>query len=206
MADYSAGTLTVGVKADTRPLETGFNKGRKGVKDFTRDVDKSLNDEFGKTFAKIGGLFAGMFAVDRVMSFVGSTLESIDELGKQADKLRISAESLQAYQYAANLADVSTETLNSAIQKMTLNLSAATEESGPALDWLAKMGLDAKKLQASKVDVAFERIGQALERIPEADRLKAVSDIFGKGNVDLVNLFAEGLGESVNEFERLGLA
>lgn len=204
--DYSAGTLTVGVKADTNPLSKGLDKGRKDVKGFAVGVDKELSDGFSKTFSKLAGIAAGFFAVDKITGFIGSTLESIDDLGKQADKLRVSAEQLQAYQYAANLADVETSTLNSAIQKMTLNLSAANEESGPALDWLSKMGLSAKQLQQTDVGSAFERIGAALERLPEADRLKAVSDIFGKGNTDLVNLFAEGLGKSVAEFEKLGLA
>ena len=142
----------------------------------------------------VAGAFAAMAAGAAVATIatkelIGITLSAIDRLdaiGDSAQALGIEASSLQRLTIAADLADAPVEQLSDALGKMESILGDPSEEM---LKTFGRLNLDAEKLKNMKADQAFEAIAASIGKLgTRAEQISAVSDIFGRGNKELVNL------------------
>ena len=142
----------------------------------------------------VAGAFAAMaagaaLATIATKELIGITLSAIDRLdaiGDSAQALGIEASSLQRLTIAADLADAPVEQLSDALGKMESILGDPSEEM---LKTFGKLNLDAEKLKNMKADQAFEAIAASIGKLgTRAEQISAVSDIFGRGNKELVNL------------------
>lgn len=197
------GDLVVRLSLDKRP----FDRGATGVQ-------SSLSK-----FAKVGGQVAAAYtAVAGAVTaaglafaeFVKPSFEAIENLANVADRLGITTEALAGLQHAAKLSNIETEALTASLQKMQVNLSDAALGGGTAAKAFEELGLKAAQLKNLSVDDQFVAIADALQRIPNvADRLRIVTDIFGRGGAPLLNMLMEGgdgLRAMADEADRLGQA
>jgi hypothetical protein len=132
---------------------------------------------------------AGAAAAKGVELLATTTLEGIDRLNRLNDEatlLGVSASSLQRLETAARLGGASVESVTTAMRKMSMVLGDPSAETVATLE---AMGLQVSKLKNMRADQAFAAIGSEIDKLPtKAEQLAAISDIFGKGNVEIANL------------------
>lgn len=185
--------LTAIFDAETSRFEQGAARVRKGAKD-TQGVFISLGDSIKQN---LGFLSAGA-----ILSSFKNTINKMDQMGKAAQRIGISTESLSKMAYVGELADVSMEDLEKSISKMQKSIV----DTPKAFDAL---GLSAQDLVNLSPDEAFAQITEALMKI-ENPTLRAATamDVFGKSGAQIIN-YAEGGTESISklmeEAKRLGL-
>lgn len=140
----------------------------------------------GAFAAMAAGAAGAALAVRELTSITLTAIDRLDEIGDSAQALGIEASSLQRLTIAADLADAPVEQLSDALGKMESILGDPSDEM---LATFGKLGLDAEKLKNMKADQAFEAIAASIGKLgTRADQIAAVSDIFGRGNKELVNL------------------
>lgn len=141
--------------------------------------------------AKSAGLLLAAAAVAGV-AVLKNSFESLDVLGKTADRIGISTQALQALQHAASLAGVDSDTLTKSLTKLQVGLTNAAQGGGPIKSFEA-LKLDAAELQKLPLDEAMGKIADALAQVSNpAERAALAIDIFGKSGAELIPLLSEG--------------
>src|SRR5262245_9567783 len=129
------GSLRVVLGADTAAFETGLKNAQKSLSGFSRNFD---------TIAKTAGLAFTAVAAGIVAS-VKRVINEADELNKAAQKFGVPVEQLSALKYAADLADVSFESLGKGLGKLSkAMLSGAADPAGEAAKNFAALGISVK--------------------------------------------------------------
>ena len=167
------------------------------------DLSTLKNIEIGKL--ALGGLQAatGAFlsltsavtgAVTSVTSFALSVGEELDALNDVANRTGVNVEALQAYARAAADTGVSVESFAKQIQKLTINIGAATLDD-KAQKKFEELGIVFEELKAATPEQQFEQVVDAISRIADpAERAAQAVKFFGKGGIELGELFTLGPG------------
>lgn len=177
--EATIGALRVVLGADTAKFE-----------DNLKSAVGSL-ESFGKKIAAIGaGVGIGIAfekAFGAVVESITHAIDAADKLQKASQKFGIPTEPLQVFTQAAELSNVSLETLGSSIAKLSKNMIAA---EGPTSDQAAAfkaLGLSVGDLIKQRPDQSFLVIADALSKYGDSTtKTAAVQAIFGKGAADLL--------------------
>ena len=169
-----------------------------------QDVSTLKTIELSRVFVSAIQSVAGSFT-----SFVAgaaSAVASVDDLSKRTG---VSAQTLQAYQFAAEQSGVSVETFGKGIQKLGINLGEAQTGNKSAIKSFADLGLSVRDLAQLSPEQAFEKVAAAISQLPNpAQQAAAAVGLFGKSGAELVPVFQEGAGflaEMRKQAEGLGL-
>jgi len=171
-------------------------------------VVKSIGIGMGVAFAAIGtaAIGAGKALVD--MSVEAAAYA--DEMLTQSTVTGMSVESLQAYSYAADLVDVSLDTLTGSMAKQIKSMSTAREGTGSAAEAYAKLGVKVTDSHGKLRDgekVYWEVIDALGKVTNETERDALAMQILGKSAQDLNPLIAqgsEGMAALTDEAKRMG--
>lgn len=143
-------------------------------------------------FISLTGAVTG--AVTGVTSFALSVGEELDALNDVANRTGVGVEALQAYARAAADTGVSVESFAKQIQKLTINIGAASLDDA-AQEKFKKLGIVFEELKASSPEKQFEQVVDAIARIADpAERAATAIKFFGKGGIELGELFTLGPG------------
>lgn len=171
------------------------------------DLSTLKNIEIGKL--ALGGLQAATSAflsltsavtgaVTSVTSFALSVGEELDALNDVANRTGVGVEALQAYARAAADTGVSVESFAKQIQKLTINIGAATLDD-KAQKKFEELGIVFEELKAATPEQQFEQVVDAISRIADpAERAAQAVKFFGKGGIELGELFTLGPGALTN--------
>ena len=165
----------------------------------------------GSSFAALGtAAIAGM----SVISFAGQikqTIDLADSFNKLSQKTGIAVEDFSKLNYAASLADVSTETLAAGMRKLNLSIADAAGGNKEKVALFNALGVSFKDAagQALSADKVFTSLSDALSKSADgAEKIAVGSDLMGKGFeglVPLVNTGAKGLADMGDEAKKLGI-
>lgn len=205
-----------------------FNAAEKQADQFGDELDKTGKDadSAGDKFEKLGSIVKGVGAAMGVAfaaigtaaigagkALVDMTVEAAayaDEMLTQSTVTGMSVESLQAYSYAADLVDVSMETLTGSMSKQVKSMSNARDGSAKFADAYAKLGISVADSNGQLRDsetVYWETI-DALGKISnETERDALAMQIFGKSAQELNPLIAQGsagIAALTEEAKRMG--
>ncbi len=205
-----------------------FNAAEKQADQFGDELDKTGKDadSAGGKFEKLGSVVKGVGAAMGVAftaigtaaigagkALVDMTVEAAayaDEMLTQSTVTGMSVESLQAYSYAADLVDVSMETLTGSMAKQVKSMSNARDGSVKFADAYAKLGISVADSNGQLRDsetVYWETI-DALGKISnETERDALAMQIFGKSAQELNPLIAQGsagIAALTDEAKRMG--
>ncbi len=205
-----------------------FNAAEKQADQFGDELDKTGKDadSAGGKFEKLGSVVKGVGATMGVAfaaigtaaigagkALVDMTVEAAayaDEMLTQSTVTGMSVESLQAYSYAADLVDVSMETLTGSMAKQVKSMSNARDGSSKFADAYAKLGISVADSNGQLRDsetVYWETI-DALGKISnETERDALAMQIFGKSAQELNPLIAQGsagIAALTEEAKRMG--
>ena len=202
----------------------------------TQDLGDALNDVGGKfgislpkemtntlngmlkidtqTLVTIGTFAALAAAVAEVeKKLISLTIESAayaDEILTQSAVTGLSTEALQEYQYAAELVDVSLDTLTSSQSKMIRSMDAARRGSKEQAEAFDKLGIGVQNADGTLRD-AQEVFGDVIDALGaisnETERDAIAMTIFGRSARDLNPLIkagSDGLRELTQEAHNVG--
>ncbi|MBR1230202.1 hypothetical protein JQ600_35495 [Bradyrhizobium sp. AUGA SZCCT0176] len=185
----------------------------------TAALDKGLKDSQSKLGAFGVAVTAGMAAVAagvaaaavQIAGSIQSTIDSADKLNKMSQSTGMSTEALSKLGYAAELSDVSMESLGKSVGKLSKAIiSAANDAASPAGQAFTQMGVAVKDQDGTirnSADVISDVAGKFATYRDGAAKTALAIQLFGKAGADMIPLLnqgAAGLKESGDELERWG--
>jgi hypothetical protein len=181
------------------------------AKDLTRGTFRKLNQSLGLVRKALFNFKVGLTAVAGAAGIgllVKSSLQSIDTLGKTAQKLGVTSQALQKLRYASNLAGIETRTVDLAVQRFTRRLSEAANGTGEAKDALKELGLNAKELAKQPLDKQMLALADAFENVDDAGtQVRLGFKLFDSEAVGMINTLKGGsaaLQQMFSDAESLG--
>src|SRR5262245_12634262 len=146
MADAVIGALRVELGANTANLEDGLKRGQSALSDFARNITNIASGiGLEKIIEKSVTAFVGFIKHGTI-----DAIESLDAIGKAAQKVGITVEQLSELSHAASLADVSTEQLTTSMVRFAKAVEQAERGAiTPATDALTAMGISVKNTDGS---------------------------------------------------------
>lgn len=190
-----------------------FDDAEKQADQFGDEVKKTANtaEDAGGKFQKLGGILKGVgaamatvfvalgsAAIGAAKSLSDMTVGAAayaDEIITMSSVTGMSTESLQAYKYAADLVDVSLDTLTGSMSKQIKSMDAARDGNTKMQEAYNSLGVSVENADGSlrnSDDVYWETI-DALGKMSEgAERDALAMQIFGKSAQELNPLIAQG--------------
>lgn len=185
-----------------------------GIKDDTSRALSKIDAGFTKLNASVLALGAGGAAAAAGAFLTSRTLDAVnlaDQLNKASQRTGVAVEALSQYQYAAELSDVSNETLVGSLAKLVRNMDQAaqgTKEQAAAFDAIGVSVKNADGTLRSTQDV-FDDIAVALSRLPDgATKTALAMQLFGRSGAQLIPLLnanADGFRAVREEADGLGV-
>ncbi len=190
-----------------------FQDAEKKADSFGDEVKESANkaDDASDRFRKLGdtlktigralavGIVAiGTAAIAAGTALVGMTVDAAayaDEMLTQSSITGMSVEKLQAYSYAADLVDVSLETMTGSMAKNIKSMSNASQGSAKFADAYKELGVSVTNADGTLRDseAVYWEVIDALGNVSnETERDALAMQLFGKSAQDLNPLIAQG--------------
>lgn len=232
MADkgYSLNVIIKAVDRITAPLRGIFGKVKAASAGITGALDRTGLPIFANSLKSVGGAVGGVgsavaSSTQRLLG-LGATLglttaalnlffqgfaDATGAIGDTAERTGISRERFQELSFAAKLSGSSAETLAGALQKMQINIGAATAGSKELKEMFKGLGINIKdasgKLKSS--DALFDTFVDRISKIKDPSlQAQAAVKIFGKSATELLPLIrggGAGIKEMADEARRLGV-
>jgi len=163
-----------------------------------------------KSMAGALGISLGVStAISGIQRFVSSTIELADSMGKTAEQTGLTIEEISALRFATEQADVDFGTLQSSLTKFNRTIAEAGSGNKAAKDAFLQLGISMETVKATKSEDLFMLVAQRVSELgSEADRTKALVDVFGRSGADLAPLFsqgAEGIAKAKEAAKELGV-
>jgi phage-related protein len=219
------------LEANNKALDNAgkeFDEAEKQADEFGREIKKAADqaDDAGGRFEKLGGVLKGIgvamgaaiaaigtAAVGAGKALVDMSVNSAayaDEILTASTVTGMSTDSLQAYKYAAELVDVSLDTLTGSMARNVRSMSSARKGTGEVADAYRRLGVSVTDASGNLRDsetVYWETIDALGKVSNETERDALAMQIFGKSAQELNPLIAQGsvgIAELTEEAKRMG--
>jgi hypothetical protein len=197
--------ISIALEAMTGKFETDMNRASKRAerewKNFQRQVS-AVAKAVAVAVVAAGAAFAGL---------VRQSINTADEMGKTAQRIGVSTESLSQLQHAANLSGTSLEGLNTGLLRLSRTASdAANGMAGPSRAFAA-IGVSAKNLDGTlkgTEELMLEVADKFAEIEDGAGKAALAQELFGRSGAQLIpmlNQGRDGLEAMKREADKLGL-
>jgi len=178
----------VKTKQELKGLEGRLDSTAKKIGDFGSKLSNA-----GTKFAPISGAAAAAGAA--LVTTAVKAGQAADDLNTMAKVTGLSTDTLQRFQLASEVIDVSMETLTGSLRKVTKNMGAADGGNKKAIESFDKLGVSIYDSQGNlrdNEDVMNDSINALAKMSNETERDAAAMDIFGKSAQDLNPLILGG--------------
>jgi hypothetical protein len=199
-----ASVIKLVLTGDSKSLKKAIDDGSLSLSALSAKSRESIN-----SFAKWGaaGTVAGAAIIAGV---VNSSRKSIDVLAKKSDQLGIATEKLVAFQHLGELTGVSSEKMNSSLERMSKRLGEAAQGMGAARPQLERLNLSASELVKLSPDQQYQKIADAVKGLStQSEKAAATAAIFGREGLALLNTMeagAEGFAQAEADVMAFGTA
>lgn len=184
-----------------------------------RTTLQNLQNELDNTRIKASGLKESMTTLTAVVTslsavYLGtskSVADYADNIITLSNVTHIATDTLQGWEYAADLIDVSVDTMTGSIRKMTNNMQTAATGSGEVSKAFTKLGVkitDTHGRMRDSEEVFYDVIDALVKVKNETERDQLAMDIFGKSATELagaISAGSDGLKEYGDKARELGL-
>jgi uncharacterized protein YukE len=219
------------LEANNKALDNAgkeFDEAEKQADEFGREIKKAADqaDDAGGRFEKLGGVLKGIgVAMGAALAAIGTAAVGAgkalvdmsvnsaayaDEILTASTVTGMSTDSLQAYKYAAELVDVSLDTLTGSMARNVRSMSSARKGTGEVADAYRRLGVSVTDSSGNLRDsetVYWETIDALGKVSNETERDALAMQIFGKSAQELNPLIAQGsvgIAELTEEAKRMG--
>jgi hypothetical protein len=196
------GALRVVLGADTAALDKGLKQSQAGLSVFGTAVAAGM--------AAVAASVAA--AAIQITGSVKSVIDNADKMNKISQSTGLTVEALSKLSYAAELADISGETLGKSMGKLSKAITAAANDgASPAGQAFQQMGVAVRNQDGtmrSSADVLSDIAGKFETYRDGAAKTALAIALFGKAGaamIPLLNQGAAGLKENADEAQRYGL-
>jgi len=185
--------------------------------DQTRSAFDSIRgnlSKLGDESNRVKGLLAGLgvsLSVAGFAAMIKGAIDSADHLNKLSQKIGISVEALSTLRFAAQLSDVSLETLQKGIKGLSQSITEANTGIGDGAQVFEALGISAKNTDGSmkSTEAVLLQVADVFANLEDGAVKTALAvKLFGKSGMDMIpflNLGAAGISQLTAEAERLGL-
>ena len=164
----------------------GFDIDHKSLKELDESFE-ALKLGVESLILSVGGAVAGIYEV------VHATGEAGEKIKLLSERTGIGVESLQGLQYAAHLANVSSDELTQTLGFLNRSLFAAKHGGGEAMTAFQRLGIGMNQLQNLKADDAFGLIADSMKKISDpTERAALATQIFGRAGQRLIPVLIKG--------------
>lgn len=227
---YALNVIIKAVDRLTGPLRGIMGKVRTASAGVSGALDRAGLPIFAKSLKGVGSAIGGVGSAvgqarDRLLGlgatlgitgaalgfFVTGYADATGAIGDAAERTGVSRERFQELGFAAKLAGSSSETLAGALQKMNINVGAATKGSKELKDMFRGLGISLKDSHGNlkSTDELFDTFVDRISRIKDPSlQAQAAVKIFGKSATELLPMLRggkAGLAEMAAEARRLGI-
>jgi hypothetical protein len=197
----AAGSIVIDLLMKTGSFETDTKRAAKEL--------EKLKKEAAAIGTAVGVAFAA--ATVATAAFVKQSIDAADEMGKAAQKAGVTVEALSGLKYAADLAGVSFEGLQTGIKKLNTNIFEASQGSKTQAEAFKMLGISVKDASGNikNADAVLIELADRFSKMPDGVEKSALAvEIFGRAGADLIPLLnsgALGIKELTDEAARLGI-
>ena len=125
--------------------------------------------------------------------------EAGDEIAKTAKKIGSSVEDIQLVRFALSEGGIAATEADAAIAKLNIRLAEAAADTGPAVDALRDLNLEAEDLQAMPLPERLATIADAIDNMStHGEKSVAVVALMEEGGQHLLSAF-EGGGDEIRK-------
>lgn len=183
---------------------------------FGLEVDEAA---FSKVEAAIHGLHHGLMglvgAFGAAVVTIGAIVESVGEAGdhaaRSAEKIGMTTQALQGLTYAAHLADVSAESLESGLKFLSKNAVDAAHGSKEMQEEFARAGITLHDSHGKMKELPqlLSELADKFHKMPKGvEKTDLAIKLLGRSGIEMVPLLNKGskeIGELTKRAEELGL-
>lgn len=211
------GALRVDLSANAAEFEKDMGRARRAVSTNTRGMSEgfaNFRESVANTIKSVFSFRNALIAVAGVAALgllVNKSLAAADAIGKTADKIGLGVEALQEYRYAAELAGVSSGTLDMALQRFSRRFGEAAVGTGELKGVLEDYNIATRNADGSikSLDQALGEYADTIQRAEnDQERLRLAFKGFDSEGAALVNMLrngSAGLAQVRQEARELGL-
>lgn len=220
MADLADVKISMNSK-DVQTASQNFKQLDQSVKQ-TGDGTKNMSADFNKAGTSLSGLkvaaiaaaaaVAALSALRFGVGIMSDLLATADAVAKMSARTGVAVEELQKLQYAAGQADVTNETLQRSLTKLTQELNGVADGNKASVEAFKKLGISIRDTNGKmkSTDQVFRDVANRVANATtELERASIASSVFGnKMGPELLPLLKQGeagLAQLGTEAERLGL-
>lgn len=185
--------------------------------DQTRSAFDSIRGnlvKLGDESNRIKGLLAGFGVTLSAAGFaamIKSAIDAADQINKLSQKIGISVEALSTLRFAAQLSDVSLESLQMGIKGLSQNITEANTGIGDGAQVFDALGISVRNADGSmkSTEAVLLQVATVFASLEDGAVKTALAvKLFGKSGMDMIpflNQGAAGISQLTAEAERLGL-
>jgi hypothetical protein len=193
------GRLAVAVLGNIDDFKKNFGEAKKGVKDFSKEVQKSDVDlkKVGRNMTLAGTAIVG--SLTAVTLATAKSAEEIDNLSKQTG---VGREELQELAYAAKQEGASLEMLGTNLARLSRNMYDAANGTGEAKDAFAALNINIRDSNGNLRNsdaVLIDIANQFKSMSNDTERSALAMKLFGRAGADMIPFLRQG----GDEIERL---
>lgn len=171
---------------------------------------KVLKGAFTAASAAASAVVAGAAAIAKgLVKAADTAADAGDKIDKQSQKVGMSAESYQKWDYVMNISGTSMQNCTTGLKTLTNQFEKAQAGSEGAQDKFKRLGLSMDDLKGKSREEVFETTVKALQGVKsETEKAALANALFGKSGQDLMPLFnqsAEATQELMDKAKEYGM-
>lgn len=158
-------------------------------------------------FAKqVGGLVAGAFAFDKLISTFATAIEKGDQLQDIAEKFGVSASKLQLLGNAASVYGSGIEQVSAGLNKLSLAQQKTLAGDTGLAKTFEEVGISVADLKTIKPEDILLKISDSFASgVNEGRQFIIVNELLGKAQTDLIKVLNQGSGAIIAQGEAIGI-
>ncbi|MBQ6413023.1 MAG: hypothetical protein IJI19_06060 [Ruminococcus sp.] len=183
---------------DSKDYEKGLDDGEKKGKSFSDKLKSGFSTATKVAAGAVGVVSTAVIAAGTAMvKQTGQVAEYGDHIDKMSQKLGLSAEAYQQWDYVLGQAGTDINSMSTGMKTLTNKLDDAKNGSQSAQDMFAKLGLSLEDLQGMSREDAFEAVIYGFQGMADStERAALANDLFGKSGQELTPLFNSSIEET----------
>lgn len=197
------GALRAVLSLESAAFQKGLGNAQKSLKGFDQRMKR-----IGGGLAKVGAALS--IAGVGIAAAIKGQLDYADDLSKASQKFGVPIEQLSRLKYAADLSDVSMETLGGSLGKLSKKMAAAMK-GGKSAKLFADLGISVADATGKirPTEAVLSDFADRLAAMPDgAEKTALAMEVLGKSGAEMIPLLAGG-GEALRqaglEAEAMGL-
>lgn len=210
----SLGTLSLDLIAKVGSFTAPLDKADRVMRQTTRNIDRNLQDmqrqmdRAANTFKAMAATIGVGLSVNAFKNWTLGAAQAAEQTKFFADRIGLTTEELTKLQFVGSQFNVSSDALNTAMQRFQRRAGEAANGFGVASKAFKDLNLEAREVISLPIDQQFKKIAEALRGIEDQGlRMNVVKNLFDTGGMPLLNMLnasGEEFDDLIDKAERLG--